>query len=139
MKQDLLSLVRTVSRIYLNGLNERLAAQGYTARQWGLLKLLVEEGSMTFSEVAERWQMENPTVTPVAQFLTRQGLIELHTGSDKRQKVMIVTDVGMEKYAELKELIAPYIEELCTGLDEHQLEAMREGLEQIYRNMKKRG
>jgi len=139
MKQDLLSLVRTVSRLYVNGLNERLAAKGYTARHWGLLKLLVEQGSMTSSEVAERWQMENPTVTPVVQFLTRQGLIELHAGSDKRQKVMTVTAVGMEKYAELNQLIAPYIEELCTDLDERQLEAMREGLEQLYSNMKKRG
>lgn len=139
MKQDLLSLIRLISRLYVNGLNEILATQGYTARHWGLLKMLVEQGSMTFSEVAERWQMENPTITPVAQLLTRQGLIELQAGSDKRQKVMIVTAEGMEKYNELKWLIDPYIEEMCADLNDSELDAMQQSLEQLYRNIKRRG
>jgi|GEM_PF-1645541 len=139
MKQNLMSNLRLVSRLYINGLTELLIPYNFTPLQWALLRYLVENGESTYSDVATKWQMENPTITPVAHNLVKRQLIEIQIGLDKRQKLMVVTSLGKEQYDKIQRTIYPYLEEVFEGIDEKQQLVLHEVFENMYKNMTRRG
>lgn len=138
-KQNLMSQIRLIARLYMNGLTELLLPYNYTPRQWGLLRLLVEEGDMTLSQVASIWQIEKPTLTPVVQNLIERELITIQAGSDKRQKIMVITEQGKAEYFNIHKIVSPYIEELFQDIDEDEIASLEKGLNQINNNMERRG
>lgn len=123
----------------MDGLTETLLTYNYSPRQWGLLRYLVENGEATLSEVAAAWHIEKPTLTPVAHNLMERGIIEVRSGSDKRQKIMAVTVLGQEQYATIQQNVGPYVDSLFDGMDDSMLSSLEDGLTHIYRNIKKEG
>ncbi|MBW8351069.1 MarR family transcriptional regulator [Bacillus sp. IITD106] len=133
------SKIKLLYKPYTQQILKVLEPHELTELQWGLLRYLQEDGPTTFSEIAEYWQVEKPSVTPVAQKLIELGLIEVRPGKDKRQKVMHITELGQIKYKECKASVDLYQSKLLEGVSEQQIKDVNEVLEQLTSNVKKRG
>lgn len=129
--------MKFVQRQYANQLVETLLPHKVTEVQWGLLRYLVEVGPASFSEMAAFWQVEKPTITPVAQKMLEQSFIDIQVGQDKRQKMMVITELGMTKYKEIKSDVERFVSRLTEGITTQELEQGLAVFEKLQQNLKK--
>jgi MarR family transcriptional regulator for hemolysin len=76
-----------VSRAFERALNEELTPHGITYRQWQVLGWLALEGELSQGELADKMQIEAPTLVRILDRMERDGWIERHPDeSDRRKK-----------------------------------------------------
>lgn len=136
--QPFFTSLKLFSRPYSNKMQELLMPLDLTEIQWGLIRILYENGPSTFTEVAEYWRVEKPSVTPIAQKLMEQELIYTENGYDKRQKVMYLTSAGVEKYKEAKQVIDTFQQDLLVGIPEKERQITEKVIEKLLANLKGR-
>jgi DNA-binding MarR family transcriptional regulator len=97
-------LVRKAYRVFARSLNAKLAAHGIPNSNWSALRALWREDGCSQVELAERLQIEKPSLTPVLNSLQRKGLIALvRDGEDKRKTIVLLTPKGRN----LKQTLLP--------------------------------
>ncbi len=133
------SKLRLIQRPYTNQLNEVTQEFQLSSVQWALLKYISEHGEATFSDVAIYWQVEKPSITPIAQRLIDLGLLYVAAGKDKRQKFMHLTEKGQSKYVEMKLEVDQFQDELIEDIPIEELLIAESLLDKIHRNLKRRG
>lgn len=80
------------SRSYEKAVNELLAEQGLTYRQCQVLGWLALEGDLSQSELAERLQVEPPTLVPILDRMEELGWLKRKPCStDRRRKLVTPT------------------------------------------------
>ena len=136
--QPFFTSLKLISRPYSNRMQDLLLPLGLTEVQWGLIRILQEHGPSTFTDVASYWKVEKPSVTPIAQKLIEQELVSIGTGNDKRQKVMHLTKLGVEKYVEAKQIVEAFQQDLLNGISEQEREITVRVLEKLLVNIKGR-
>ena len=136
--QPFFTTLKLISRPYSNKMQDLLLPFGLTEVQWGLIRILYEEGPSTFTDIATYWRVEKPSVTPIAQKLIEQELIYIGTGQDKRQKVMHLTNNGVEKYKETKQIVDTLQKNLLIGITEQERQITEQVLEKLLVNLKGR-
>lgn len=136
---NLFSTLRLVDRLSLNHYTQVLLPHGLNVNQWGLLRYLVENGETTFSEAAAAWHLENPTLTPIAQKLIEKNFIAIEIGTDRRQKLMKVTEQGKKQYEQIKSIVAMQLDEMLEGVTVDEQNQFLDILERMYLNIMKRG
>lgn len=136
--QPFFTTLKLISRPYSSKMHDLLMPLGLTEIQWGLIRILQEEGPSTFTDVAAYWRVEKPSVTPIAQKLVDQDLIYIGTGQDKRQKVMHLTSLGVLKYKEAKLIVEAFQMDLLKGITEEERKITERVLEKLLVNLKGR-
>lgn len=136
--QPFFTTLKLISRPYSNRMHDILMPLGLTEVQWGLIRILRENGPSTFTDVANNWKVEKPSVTPIAQKLIEQNLVTIGTGHDKRQKVMHLTELGVAKYLEAKQIVEAYQQDLLNGISEQEREVTEKVLGKLLVNIKGR-
>ncbi|WP_428912338.1 MarR family winged helix-turn-helix transcriptional regulator [Niallia sp. Krafla_26] len=127
------------NRSYNLQLHDELTLHDLSASQWGLIRYIFEVGPATFSEVASYWKVEKPSVTPIAQKLVEKEMVFISPGKDKRQKVMHLSEKGVELYKQIKHMIDVFQEELVVGISQEEREIAEEVLDKLLINLTKRG
>lgn len=89
---NLRKTTRLVSQIY----DEYLRPSGLKATQFSLLMTLQGFGEITVKQIAERAVMDRTTVTRNVRALEKQTLVEVSTGADQRERVVMITQAGTE-------------------------------------------
>ncbi|WP_235617698.1 MarR family winged helix-turn-helix transcriptional regulator [Brevibacillus brevis] len=125
--------------MYNNQLQEELLPFGISVTQWALIRYLKNNGSATFSDVADYWQVEKPAITPIAQKLAAREIILISSGSDKRQKIMYLSEKGEALHKTIMEATDPFLEEILEGISPEERDAAATVLEKIIMNLKRRG
>ncbi|RAT94629.1 MarR family winged helix-turn-helix transcriptional regulator [Brevibacillus sp. Leaf182] len=133
------SKVAFTHRMYNNQLQEELLPFGISVTQWALIRYLKNNGSATFSDVADYWQVEKPAITPIAQKLAAREIILISSGSDKRQKIMYLSEKGEALHKTIMEATDPFLEEILEGISPEERDAAATILEKIIMNLKRRG
>ncbi|EJL27876.1 MarR family winged helix-turn-helix transcriptional regulator [Brevibacillus sp. BC25] len=133
------SKVAFTHRMYNNQLQEELLPFGITVTQWALIRYLKNNGSATFSDVADYWQVEKPAITPIAQKLAAREIISISSGADKRQKIMYLSEKGEALHKTIMEATDPFLEEILEGISPEERDAAAAALEKIIMNLKRRG
>ncbi|MGE7978903.1 MarR family winged helix-turn-helix transcriptional regulator [Psychrobacillus sp. NPDC093200] len=136
--QPFFTTLKLISRPYSSKMQDLLLPFGLTEVQWGLIRILYEEGPSTFTDIATYWRVEKPSVTPIAQKLVEQELIYIGIGQDKRQKVMHLTSNGVEKYKETKQIVDTLQKNLLIGITEQERQITEQVLEKLLVNLKGR-
>lgn len=136
--QPFFTTLKLISRPYSSKMQDLLLPLGLTEVQWGLIRILYEEGPSTFTDIATYWRVEKPSVTPIAQKLVEQELIYIGIGQDKRQKVMHLTSNGVEKYKETKQIVDTLQKNLLIGITEQERQITEQVLEKLLVNLKGR-
>ncbi|WP_427138051.1 MarR family winged helix-turn-helix transcriptional regulator [Psychrobacillus psychrodurans] len=128
---------KILQRPYANGLQEVLSPFQMSEAQWGLIRYIYEVGPATNSEIALYWSVEKPSVTALAQKLIDQQLIYVVYGTDKRKKVMHLTENGIAKYQQLKEAVHTFQSSLLEGITKEECEIVENVLEKLQQNIRK--
>jgi DNA-binding MarR family transcriptional regulator len=87
---------RSVNRLY----DRALSRAGLRVTGYSIMSRLVEEGPMSIGELAGRLAMERTTCTREVAPLVESGLVEIAVGSDRRRRLLRLTDAGARKRAE---------------------------------------
>ncbi|HWB34696.1 MAG TPA: MarR family winged helix-turn-helix transcriptional regulator [Rugosimonospora sp.] len=87
---------RAVNRLY----DRALSGVGLRVTGYSIMSRLSKEGPLTISELAGRLAMERSTCSREVGPLVEAGLVEAMTGTDRRSRVLRLTDRGVRKHAE---------------------------------------
>lgn len=124
-------------RPFENKLNVLLGEHGIQRAQWTILYYLYHFGTATLVELAHYQGVEKPTVTRTVNRLEELGLVEQVPSKDKREKRIILTQLGKKVYVEIRVPIDEFEAEILKGITEQeQLEAIRI-MEEIRNNIVK--
>ena len=83
---------RLISQIY----DEFLKPSGLKATQYALLMTIKGFGRVTISKLAKWIIMDRTTVTRNLKLLENKGLVNTESGEDKRERVVTITDKGID-------------------------------------------
>lgn len=90
---------------------------------------------MTPAEIAERQQVEKPSVTKILQRLLEMEYVESTPGQDKREKWIRLTNSGEAVCRDVTEQLATLYEELLKGSSIEELEKTISVLARIHQNL----
>ena len=86
--------VRSAARAITQRYDQILAPSGLRATQFSLLARLVNLGPLTLGELAAPLVMDRTTLTRNIALLEREGWVRVETGTDRRTRLVSVTDEG---------------------------------------------
>ena len=134
-EQDFFNEYRLMYRPFINQINVQLEQYGLYSSQWGLLRLLTEKGPLTFGDIALAMYIEKPSVTKLVQKLVELQLVEIKPGKDKREKIVHLTTVGVEKIDEIQLSLQPLLQKALNGVTNKEMANAEKVLAQIRINI----
>lgn len=90
---------------------------------------------MTPAEIAQRQQVEKPSVTKILQRLAEMKYVEATQGQDKREKWIRLTDSGEAICREITLQFKSLYEELLKGASKEELEVAISVLARAHQNL----
>jgi MarR family transcriptional regulator, organic hydroperoxide resistance regulator len=125
------NVVRTVRA----RLDRALQRSGLRLGQYQVLRHLWEEDGLTPREIADRLDVEMPTVTRTVQRMVRDGLVERQAHPDDARSVRIyLTKRGVELRPQLAQIIDEQTERALHGFSPQERAAFVAMLERIAEN-----
>lgn len=80
-----------------------LAAAGLTSTHFSVLYMLIEDGPMKLSELAQHQRCVKSNVSYIARAMEREGLVELTSSEeDGRARMISASKLGQRRYAVAK-------------------------------------
>lgn len=127
------NVVRTVRA----RLDRALQRSGLRLGQYQVLRHLWDEDGLTPREIADRLDVEMPTVTRTVQRMVRDGLVERQAHPDDARSVRIyLTKRGLDLRPQLAEIIAEQTERAMRGFTPDERATFVQMLERISENAK---
>lgn len=94
-------LMRKVVRSLTNFINDSFKESGILSTQLGALAILAVNQELSISEIAKELVMDQTTATRNIQNLEKLQFVTLQEGTDKRVKLVSLTDKGKRKLEEV--------------------------------------
>jgi len=88
--------LRKASRLISQTYDEFLRPSGLKATQFALLMTVRGLGKATVSKLADWAIMDRTTVTRNLNLLEKKGLVKIEPGKDQRERVVTITDKGID-------------------------------------------
>ena len=124
------------ARAFERAMNERLAPQGITYRQCQVLAWLALEGKMSPSDLAERMNIEPPTLVGILDRMELQGWVGREACTDDRRRKLIVPQPSvLPVWSKIIQCAKEVRAQASAGLDEHQLRTLKELLAIVQENL----
>lgn len=130
--------IQSYIRLYrpiINQVNLLLIPYELYSSQWSILKLLKQEEALTLAEIANRQQVEKPTVTKIVQKLNKLEYVEATQGEDKREKWIRLTNDGHEVHDEIVKKLQILYANLLGDMSEEALQDAIHALDQAHRGL----
>lgn len=89
-------VTRSVNRLF----DRALSQAGLRVTGYSIMSRLAEEGQLSVSELAGRLAMERTTCTREVAPLVEAGLVEIAVGTDRRRRLLRLTNLGTTKRSE---------------------------------------
>jgi len=126
----------TTAHAYQRALNERLAPEGITYRQCQALGYLALEGPLSQTELADRMQIEPPTLVGILDRMERDGWIQRQACLDDRRKKLIhPTETALPVWSKILECAERVRSRATHGLSERQHETLKRLLKIVQENL----
>lgn len=137
LHQSFSSLIDYTSRNMRRFATGHLRELGLTVDQWGVLKLIQEEGGdVSFHELSERLLRNKPTLTRIVDILVRDGLVErIEDPQDRRRIRIALTGSGERTVQEASKLVARLRATVIEGVTTREQDGLRQILDRINRNI----
>ncbi len=131
--------VGMTARLFEQALNEELTPHGITYRQWQALGWLALEGELSQTQLAERMQVEAPTLVGILDRMERDGWITRHPdATDRRKKLVRPTPRVQPVWAKIVRVARKLRAEATQGIAPEELELVKKVLGKIQDNLKDR-
>ena len=117
-------------------MNEELAAEGLTYRQGQVLAWLAHDGCLAQCELAERMNLEPPTLVPVLDRMERDGLISRECcENDRRRKVIAATPTASAVWSKVVACANRVRARSVRGLSPAEESTLLRQLRQVHNNL----
>lgn len=84
-----------------------------------VLAMLEEAGSMTVSEISQKFGIAKPNITPLVDRLISHGLVDrVHSSNDRRVVNVVIMDEGRKKLSEIREDLQEHVSGWVEGIGE---------------------
>ncbi|SFL34397.1 DNA-binding transcriptional regulator, MarR family [Gracilibacillus orientalis] len=127
----LLHLYNQKLRLFQNELNITLKKFGLFHSQWTILYTLYQKGKMTQTEIWQYLKVEAPTITRTLVRLEKNGWIERKVGTDKRERVVTLTEKAESTYLDIIEAVKQTEEMFLNQLSKQEKIALQQLLEKL--------
>ncbi len=94
--------LRRATRVVTQLYEDAFRPFGLTAPQFTVLAVLSAFGEMTHSRLGELLATDATTLTRVLQLMTRRGWLRTNTGKDRRQRLISLSESGLEIFSQAK-------------------------------------
>lgn len=128
---NLLHLLNQRVRLLNQRMNEKLKEYDLYTSQWAILYCLYMKGAMTQTDIWKYLNVEAPTVTRTITRLQQKGWLIRQPGSDKRQRIVKITEEAKIQLDELVEVVRNYEDEQIFDLTEEDEQQLRQLLDKI--------
>ena len=112
---------RRVSMLY----DRALDPTGLKLTQYALLAELDRSGPITVTELANAMVMERNGLGHNLQPLERDGLVRMEAGSDRRSRIIVMTEIGRQRLAKAKPLWRRAQKQFATAFQAEEIDALR--------------
>lgn len=138
MSPDFFAVFGSAVRGLRARLDRVLQNHGLRLGQYQVLRVLWDHDGLTPRELADRLDVEMPTVTRTVQRMVRDGLVrrEAH-GTDARSIRIRLTPLGTDKKAEVARLFSDEAERALTGFSTQERSTFVAFLERINTNVRR--
>lgn len=92
-------------------LNVALKEHQLFSAQWSIIYCVKTHGEMTLTEIWKYLHVEPPTITRSVHRLCDLGWLVILPSADKREKVVKLSDFGMEKFPEIEKAVLQFEEQ----------------------------
>jgi len=116
-------LMHLTAHDWRTALDRRLRPLGLSRATWLLLAIVSRSEGLSQSELASRLGLEGASVVRLVDRLEREGLVERHTGEDRRVKTIHLRDKGAGVAAEIRKVAAALRADVFRGIRASELEA----------------
>ena len=124
------------AQAYQRAVNDELAPQGITYRQCQVLCLLSLMGPSSQADLAQRMEIEPPTLVGILDRMERDGWIRREASTDDRRRKMIHATKNAEPVWNRITAVARRVRTRATkGLTATQLDQLKELLEIVRHNL----
>ena len=134
---DFFNSYSSVHRPLTNYTNHILEKHELSSSYWRLLRVLENGESKNYRDITNALKIEKPAVTKIIKKLSELEIVEIHSGQDKREKMVKLTPYGKRKMAEIRSDLNPFLEYALQGLSHEQLENAIQVLDTIRKNITK--
>lgn len=135
-------LLNKAARFMKWELSKRLEQHEVTASQWSVLKDLhlhekdENAQSCTAAAIADRLNIDRPTMSGIISRLNKNGWIETAVNpEDKRSQLVKLTDKSRDILSVLEELSNEIVEQALRGFSQEEVEMFKSFLKRIINNL----
>ncbi len=125
--------LHSTARSWRQALDRRLKDLGVSQAAWMAIATIAKaQQPLSQTELADRLAVETPTMVAMIDRLAKAGFVQ-RAGSetDRRVKLVVLTDAGSELFAKVKTEAAAFRKELLSGVDRKQLQVLTDLLESL--------
>lgn len=122
-------------RALIGKLNELLADYGLSYSQWTVVFYVKNHGSSTLVDIAKYYNVKKPVITRTVQSLEEKRIIQQIPGTDKREKLIELTEAGEQVYKICRRLIDELEYEVMENISDEEKMAIFEGIPKIRDNV----
>ncbi|MDR3560557.1 MAG: MarR family transcriptional regulator [Negativicutes bacterium] len=112
-----------LNRTLITKLNEALAAHGLTYPQWTVIYYVKDQGHSTLVDIANYASVKKPIITRTVQSLEERGIVRQIPGTDRREKIIVLTESGERIYQACRKLIDNLEQKVLEGIPEEEKRA----------------
>jgi MarR family transcriptional regulator for hemolysin len=124
------------AHMFERAMNEELAPQGITYRQVQVLGWLALKGSLSQTELAERMNIEPPTLVGILDRMESQDWISREAcAEDRRRKLIVPLPKADQVWSKITACARRIRARAAQGLDDHQLRTLKELLAIVQENL----
>ncbi len=127
-----------LARLLRSDFDRRLSEMNITRSQWGLIAVVGGRPGSTQRTIAEILEMSEASAGRLIDRLCAEGLLERRErDDDRRARAVYVTDAAKPLLTDAARIARENSERIFRGLDQAQLEQLRQSLGVIYDNLAK--
>lgn len=124
--------LHNTARAWRQALDRRMKHLGLSQASWLAIATVAKTGSLSQTELASKLGVEDPTMVAMIDRLVKGDyLVRVPSATDRRVKLVQLTDRGHEVYKELRAVADPFRSELLGDADRARLEEMTAFLESL--------
>lgn len=117
-------------------LDSRLKPFDLTIEQFQILKSLIEENGIAQNKLCKAVAKSPGNVTRILDRLEKKNYIERRKNPDDRRSILVfLTATGDDWVEQVRRELEGYEAEITAGLSDEQIQAVKNGLRTIYKNV----
>ncbi len=124
--------LHNTARAWRLALDRRMKDLGLSQASWMAIATVAKGAPMSQTELAAKLGVEDPTMVAMIDRLVKGDyMLRIPSETDRRVKLVHLTDQGRAIYAQLRAVADPFRHEVLKGIDREQLKAMAGLLEAL--------